>query len=651
MRQSIGHRVIGRALCVVVVGWATVAPAVAAGPPRDVRSDTWVATDALGRSLGAADRPPRAGRFVAMFYFMVHGTRTQHDSAVGPYDRADAILDNRVILDRLHGQVSPDSPAYRRAYRRAGNYWWAEPAVGYFLSDDEWVHRRNLRMLGEAGVDVIFLDATNAVLYGDAERALFAAAEGLMREGVRVPKIGYLLHSHTAETAQRVYDRFYADGRYRDLWFDWLGKPLLMADRDAVTVAGHQPIAPAVRDFFTWRESWAWTTRPNRAGKHWFGNGHDKWPWMDYSPQGYGWHDDPGRPEEVPVAIAGHPTDDLGRSYRGPWKGPSGEPPLDAEQVTADTARGPYFAQQWRRAIELDPQMVFVTGWNEWYATRFPQPPPYRQAMAGLHLPYFFVDEYNPEFSRDAMPMRGGFGDDYYLQLVEGVRRFKGARPPPTADAMHTIDPVGGFGQWSDVGPDYLNVAGDTAGRDWPGWGDRHYRVPPKRNNVTLAKVACDGRSVAFYVRTAAPLSPPDGTAWMQLLVDTDRDPATGWHGYDCVIDRGRPGANTASVERWTGTAWAPAGTAAMKVVGNEMMVVVPRDALGVAAGHGTAIDFHWLDDVPVPTDPAEFWYHGESAPDGRFNYRYANAADGRPPPLPPRPTPLTATTAAATQP
>jgi hypothetical protein len=625
-------------LGVVGIGCCTASAASAV----DVQADTWVATDALGRSLSTPTRPPRADRFVAMFYFMVHGTQATRSTATAPYDRADRVLDNDAILARLDGHLGPDNPAYLAAYARPGNYWWSEPAVGYFMSDDEWVHRKNLVMLADAGVDVVFLDATNAVLYEDAQRALFRAAEGLRQAGVAVPKIGYVLYSHQADTAQRVYDRFYADGRYRDLWFNWLGKPLLMADADALTFKGHQPIAANVRDFFTWRPSWAWTPRKQRPAK-WFADGHDKWPWIDDYPQGFGWHDDRSTPEEVPVAIAGHPVDDLGRSFRGTWRdGGTGEPAVDARQLSPDTGRGPYFAQQWRRAIDLDPRIVFVTGWNEWYATRFPQPPPYVHPVGKEHLPYFFVDEYNPEFSRDAMPMRGGFQDNYYLQLVEGVRRFKGSRPSPTASELRTIDPAGTLAQWATVGPDYLHGAGDTAGRDWPGWGANHYRVPAKRNNITLAKVACDAGSVAFYARTAEPVSSPDGHPWMQLLVDVDQDPATGWHGYDIAINRSQPSAGACSVERWTGSAWTAAGTASLKVAGHELMIVVPRAVLGLPAGRGSAIDFHWLDDVPLTTDPADFWYAGESAPDGRFNYRYANGADGSPKPPTTRPTPFT---------
>lgn len=36
--------------------------------------------------------------------------------------------------------------------------------------------------------------------------------------------------------------------------------------------------------------------------------------------------------------------------------------------ATTDTDKGLYFDQQWQRALEVDPEFIFVTGWNEWTA-------------------------------------------------------------------------------------------------------------------------------------------------------------------------------------------------------------------------------------------------------------------------------------------
>ena len=70
----------------------------------------------------------------------------------------------------------------------------------------------------------------------------------------------------------------------------------------------------------------------------------------------------------------------------------------------------------------MDPELIFVTGWNEY--------------IAGMWLPkdnwtgdpFSFVDQYNWNCSRDIEPNKGwGDKDDvYYLKLVDNVRRFKG---------------------------------------------------------------------------------------------------------------------------------------------------------------------------------------------------------------------------------
>src|SRR5216117_2311193 len=61
------------------------APPLFAAPARwDTFSDTWVATDALGRSLPSYTEvgPSRPDRTVALFYFLWHGAHVQG----GPYD-------------------------------------------------------------------------------------------------------------------------------------------------------------------------------------------------------------------------------------------------------------------------------------------------------------------------------------------------------------------------------------------------------------------------------------------------------------------------------------------------------------------------------------------------------------------------------------
>ena len=440
-------------------------------------------------------------------------------------------------------------------------------------------------MLGEAGVDALFVDATNAFTYPVETKLLLDTATRMRAEGNPTPKVAFVLNSKVKETAQRLWDEVYAPGRYNDLLFPWLGKPLLLADPAEVP--------EELRPFFTLRRSW-FETDP----KGWFGDGRDRWPWRDRTPQGYGWHDDPKVPEEVAVGVASHPTNGIGRSYAG-----------GKEPANPDFRTGAQFQEQWDRALALDPKMVFVTGWNEWVAQRFTVAPGQRIDLAGKPLKTgetFFVDLYSPEFSRDIDPMKGGYGDAYYYQLVANIRRYKGARAVPRASAPKTIRLDGPFAQWASVGPEYRDVAGDTMHRDWAGWGSLRYQDDSGRNDIVAAKVARDASRLSFYVRTAKPLTSTGDPDWMVLYLDTDRNAGTGWHGYEFRVSEGR-------LERWA-AGWRAVAKASMRVVGREMMLSIPRKPIG------STFDLKWADHAGEDG----LFIHGDAAPPRRFNYRYA---------------------------
>ena len=585
---------------------ANLLPSVAPAPAhmRDLQSDTWVGTDGLGRTLSAAGqaRAARQGKFVGMFYFLVHGTKKFYSNP-GLYDNPAVVYDNTRIL----AQIAADPSRKAELYKNGGDYWWGEPAVGYFLSDDPWVTRHNLQMLQDAGVDVLFFDVTNAFTYPIAYMTVCHVAEQMRAQGLQTPQIAFLTNARGGYTVTELYNDFYSKGYYKDLWFQWDGKPLMLGKRDA-KLDNSSPMRPEVQDFFTWRYSWAWNP------------GQGTWPWLDNYPQGFGWVKDPKTPEEAPVAVAGHPTTQIGRSDTG-----TAEPPVDPQTFLAPNVdKGVYFARQWKRALEIDPQMVFVTGWNEWYAGRgaFGGPTPFagHTAQAGDPL---FVDNYNQEFSRDAMPMKGGHQDNYYMQLVEGIRRFKGVRPVPRAQGFKTIRLNAPFSQWADVQPQYLDAVGDTQRRDWPGWANARYTNATGRNDITSAKAACDANAISFFVHANAPLTKYTGPHWMQLLIDADQNPRTGWHGYEFVVNSRVIDAGTTTLKRLSdGKAW----PVKYRASGQDLMVTIPRALLGLANVKKTAFDFHWVDNCPVGTgDIADWWYNGDSAPDGRFNYRYIN--------------------------
>ncbi|HLH78876.1 MAG TPA: hypothetical protein VKV29_01190 [Chthonomonas sp.] len=575
---------------------------------RDIAFDTWVGVDALGRTLPtAADTHPPRRRFVGIFYFITQGMLARYDAGGhATYDEPRNLHDNSKIIQEVHG----DPLTKPQAWQPYAVYWWGEPAAGYYMADDPWVIRHNLQMLEEAGVDVIFFDVTNALTYQPVYLQIMAVAEQMRLQGNPTPQFAFVTHSRGGYTVTKLYNDFYSRNLFPDLWFYWQGKPLILGDKNAKMDDG-APLDPKIRDFFTWRYSWAWEP------------GQDKWQWIDNYPQRWGWHTDPNVPEELPVAVASHPVNDIGRSYHGAPGNGGYEPPLNDQDIAADVDKGVYFQEQWDRALQVDPQFVFVTGWNEWTAMAFPSPGP---ALHFLGKPapkgtFYFVDEYNEEFSRDIMPMKGGFGDNYYMQLVENIRRYKGVRPIPIAHGFHTV-PLGDFGAWQDIAPDFLNFIGNTMHRDWPGWGTHYYVDNSGRNDIIEAKVACDAKHIYFYARTREKLSPYSDPSWMQLLIDSDQNPKTGWHGYDFIVNRKVVSPTVTTIQSLhTGKVW----RIPYRAKGNELMVVVPRSILGLTNLQKTTFDFHWVDNVPVGGDEniVNFWYEGDNAPDGRFNYRF----------------------------
>ena len=116
--------------------------------------------------------------------------------------------------------------------------------------------------------------------------------------------------------------------------------------------------------------------------------------------------------------------------------------------------QGYNFAEQWKRALRLDPPFVMVTGWNEWTAGRF---------STGMGSSMMFVDQFDEEYSRDIEPMKGGHGDNYYYQLVANVRRYKGTPPPaPGPRRPRRSTSPASFDQWRDVAPEVLATTSRT---------------------------------------------------------------------------------------------------------------------------------------------------------------------------------------------
>src|SRR5207248_1211566 len=97
--RSIQSTCMMRTATTLILLASSVGPALtgcAYAGPRDVMSDTWVATDALGRGLPLAEEvgPPRADKFVGVFYFLWLGQAGDE----GPFDIAKILARDPAAL-------------------------------------------------------------------------------------------------------------------------------------------------------------------------------------------------------------------------------------------------------------------------------------------------------------------------------------------------------------------------------------------------------------------------------------------------------------------------------------------------------------------------------------------------------------------------
>ena len=138
-----------------------------------------------------------------------------------------------------------------------------------------------------------------------------------------------------------------------------------------------------------------------------------------------------------------------------PWLG---------KKVEHPEGYGIYFQQRWDEAIKGDPQFLYLNDWNEWTAGKYQPAGGATTKFMRRDSTYFFVDQYNAEFNRCLQPMKGGYTDNYYMQMAQNIRRYKGVRPIPEVIGLHPIKIDGEFADWAGVEVEYR----DTVGRHVP---------------------------------------------------------------------------------------------------------------------------------------------------------------------------------------
>jgi hypothetical protein len=541
------------------------------------------ATDGLGRKFGPVGGE-KADRYVGIFYFLWLGQHLTDKSGI--FDNTKLLETNpEALWDTNPNDASPEGEFH----------FWGEPLFGYYNSSDEWVMRRHIKMLTAAGVDFFVFDTTNAFSYDNVWEKLFAILDEYRVQGFTVPKVAFYTNSESGKTIKHLYDVLYSPGRYRELWFTHGGKPLIIGTASEVT--------PELLDFFWFRPS-QWPNEPDRDGG---------FPWID-------WH----RPQKLygdvmSVSVAQHPglpfSDSVQfKAHDGNW----GRGYHNGKNDTNAIESGANFEEQWRRALECDPELVFVTGWNEWIATKFVGDP---GNIYGKRA--FFVDCADEEFSRDAEPMRSGYGDNYYLQLAKFIREYKGM--PLGSEkfrTVKTIDIGGSLSQWDGVSTVYRGY-GDRTPRDFIGYTPKiHYKAEAPRNAVRELRVADDIESLYFYIHTVKKIEFTPGEHNNINIYLAPIGGGTGFGGFDFVVGRDIIESGAISVDKLAEkTDASRIGEAKFSVCSEVLQVKIPREMVGLCKNDGFIFKIAY--GVEHPDDIVDYYVSGDSLPIGRLGFAY----------------------------
>ncbi len=581
-------------------------------------SGGYAGVDDLGRPIYNSDEVGSykgEERYVGLFYFLWQG---EHGD--------NGVFDLQKIIDDL-GALGADNIDCGRYGPVGSMHWFAEPLYGYYYANDAWVLRKHAELLTNANIDFLYFDVTNGFEYLNNAKKLMEVLHQLNTEGYDAPQVVFYTNSNAHGVVKRLYDNLYSKGLYEDTWFCIDGKPVIIAPEDA-NINGF---------FHTKQNQW-----PNEASKQ---NG---WPWMDFNWPARVFPSSGDDGSAISVSIAQHSgtvcfshsslynnNSNRGRSFINP-DGYNSDDTTKFKRALATsyrdwknnpnlTMQGLNFQAQWDHAIASDATYILVTGWNEWVAQR-------QKAGDGTVI---FIDTASMEFSRDAEMMRGGYFDNYYMQLIYNVQKLKGTAPIIVQDNRKPINVTGEFDQWDSIAVEYKDPTGDTMDRDAIGFGRTPYKNDSGRNDFVTSKVVSDTKNLYFYTSTVDDISMFDTkSSWMKLYINSDADASTGWYGYDYIVNYEPKDAFTSTIAKYTGKDGAYGFESFMdisyRVKGNQMMIAVPLEALGIENYHAIEIEFKWADSKTSYDEMENFYCDGDMAPLGRLNYVYQNYIEGK---------------------
>lgn len=564
----------------------------------------YVGVDDLGRTLD----PIKGGdstKEVGIFYFPWVGTMGM-----------EKIHDTSKILEK-----DPNAAKDYLSWMKAGGggvgdiHWWGESLFGYYTTSDEWVFERDVQMLTDAGIDFLMFDASNGIAYEEKWPLFLKILDKYYRQGFEVPQVTAVCYANSGLTVEKLYEEVYKKyPEYSHLWYRKDGKPLMIAfEKD-------EEMPDACLEFFTFM--------------------HPQWPREPYNANGIAWMDfgwwtedgtqaifgTEGSRTIMTVSLAQHSGtlalsssafygDDT--NHTRSWHNGANDPAEDAYLY------GYNFAEQFEYAIECNPDTIFITGWNEWIAARQGT---WREIDVEKE-PIILVDNCDINNSRDIQPMKGGYGDNYYMQMMQYIRKFKGASlvnvglntaaeiEPVTIDVNKTTS------QWNAVKSYYLDYIHEIADRKSVGYGGTAYVDKTGRNDIYKMKVTNDTENLYAYVQTVDEITGMEAEHCMSMFISTGNKNNENWCGYDFVVNRTAAGSKLA-IEKRTVSGWEKVGEASYKLQANELQFAIPLSVLGLDS-NDVSIQFKFADNYQGDDDIFSFYLNGDAAPYGRVNYVY----------------------------
>ncbi len=509
------------------------------------------------------------------------------------------------------------------------SYFWGKPLYDYYRSDDEWVIRKHMELFMYAGIDFLYLDFTNNVTYEPTVKVLLNVIKDMIAEGYDAPKVTFFCNTEdpgglSSIWGEHIYRPFFEKGEFDECWF---------RGDEEMNPSGNPILVGNFINFKNteWEDEFCfideqWPTRPFNENSI---------PWMDMNyPQKIHtpWGNSYGGVTNVSVSQGGDASSeayyaDIAGTLSGyKARGYDLENFMSQGTDTEGVMSGVNFDYQWQtvHANADSLKMVTVTSWNEWIVSKLGRDDPASQGKDRA----CFVDQFSIAHSRDIEMTEGGYGDNYYMQMTDNIRKFKGVTVDKSDNVLKSQKAAGvSVTDLSvfDTARKYLDMGLSTVERNHT-LVDRGTPVTDttNRNDIEYIKILNDNDNLYVAVTCRDEIKMPDAgdsmpENWMNIYLQCGGE---GWEGYDFIV-RGNPAlsGNADIVKPDANGNTVNAGNASFAVSGNTIVYSIPLSALGVS--ENKVIGIKATDNLQSVCNADEFMLHGDSAPMGRLNYAY----------------------------